>query len=387
VVSARHNDDLCRELARRGWQVEVRPSNRGCRDERQVYARAETWNQVAVRRVWRPAFSQSSALGRLVSSAWMVTAWSLTAILRRESPDVVIIGTDPVLSVVTALVIRACRPRIRIVHWCFDLYPEAAIADGLLDPSSLFVRALRRLLRAAYARCDLIVDLGSFMSRRLAEYHPPGKMTTLVTWALLEPEQELPPDPKTRRDLFGECRLGLLYSGNFGHAHSYAEILALARKLRGRGIKFCFGVRGNKVEELRAAVQPEDENIRWAGFAPESELALRLSAADIHLVSLRPEWTGLVVPSKFFGSLAAGRPVLFAGSRESCLAQLIREHGVGWILDESSLETVAAELLQLAQEPDRLRQLQHRCHQVYHQHFSQRLVTESWDRELRALLA
>ena len=386
VVSARHYDDLCLELSRRGWQVEVRPSNRGYGDEHQIYAPEETWNQIAIRRVWRPAFPQSSTLGRLANSAWMVAAWSLVAVCRRDSPDVVIVGSDPVLSVVSALVIRTLRPRIRIAHWCFDLYPEAAIADGLLEASSLFVRGLRRLLRAAYARCDLIADLGWCMRQRLAEYHPPGQMTTLVAWALFEPDQVLPPDPKTRHDLFGECRLGLLYSGNFGRAHSFQEFLALARELRGSGIQFCFGVRGNKVEELQAAVRSGDENIRLAGFAPESELALRLTAADIHLVSLRPEWTGLVVPSKFFGCLAAGRPVLFAGSRDSCLARLIQEHGVGWILDESSLATVAGELKRLSQEPDRLRQLQHHCRQVYHRHFSKRLTTERWDRELRALL-
>ena len=73
--------------------------------------------------------------------------------------------------------------------------------------------------------------------------------------------------------------------------------------------------------------------MRFAGFAPEAELEKRLTACDLHLVSLRPEWTGTVVPSKFFGALAAGRGVVFAGSPESAIARWIDEHQVGWVSD------------------------------------------------------
>jgi glycosyltransferase involved in cell wall biosynthesis len=126
--------------------------------------------------------------------------------------------------------------------------------------------------------------------------------------------------------------------------------------------------------------------VSFAGFAPESELERRLSAADVHLVSLRPEWTGVVVPSKFFGSLAAGRPTVFAGSPDSAIAGWIREFGVGWVLTPSNREAVAADLRALAADPARLAALQRHCHAVYHEHFSWRVVTDGWDRELRALL-
>src|SRR5207302_9222488 len=114
-------------------------------------------------------------------------------------------------------------------------------------------------------------------------------------------------------------------------------------------VHFSFGVRGNRVDELRAAVHRDDANVSFAGFAPESELAKRLAAADIHLVSLWPKWTGVVVPSKFFGALAAGRPIIFAGSRVAALAQWIEAYGVGWVLDRSSVGKVAQDLKRLAQ--------------------------------------
>ncbi len=388
VVSARHFSQFCEELAARGWQVEALPSTVDCRDESIVYPRTEEWNGISIRRVWRPRFRQASTLGRVLNAAWMIVAWSTGIVTRRNGtmPHVLVIGTDPVLSVLVSWAVKRFRPAVRVVHWCYDLYPEAATAEGILRENSLPVIMLQRALRRAYHCCDLVADLGSCMRERLEVYGHPCRKVTLVPWALAEPPEVLPPEPTTREQLFGRAAIGLLYSGNFGRAHSYEELLELARLLRGQSIHFCFGVRGNRVDELRAAVQPDDGNVSFAGFAPESELAKRLSAADIHLVSLRPNWTGVVVPSKFFGSLAAGRPVIFAGSREAALARWIEAYGVGWVLDRTSVEKVASDLNRLVGCPEELHRLQRRCHEVYHAHFSRRQIMDRWDHELRALL-
>jgi glycosyltransferase involved in cell wall biosynthesis len=386
VVSARHLGEFCQNLAAQGWQVEAWPSHRGCRDESVTYPLREDWQGVAVRRVWRPRFRQASSLGRLLNAAWMLVSWCSAAWSRRGAPDVLVIGTDPILSVLVGLVVKKRWPQVRLVHWCFDLYPEAAVAEGMLKADGWLVRALRPLLRAAYASCDLVADLGLCMREHLDHYGHGARRVTMVPWALDEPAEVERPDPATRRELFGDASLGLLYSGNFGRAHSYAEILELARRLQGAPLHFCFGVRGNRAEELRRAIDPQQANVSLAGFAPEAALGKRLAAADIHLVSLRPEWTGLVVPSKFFGALAAGRPVLFAGSRDAAIARWIREHGVGWVLEPDTLDSLVRQLRQLAASPAQLEALQRHCHQVYQREFSRRRVMDDWDQELRRLL-
>ena len=305
VVSARLFSELAEGLVARGWDVTAVPCNRGCRDESLTYPAAESWNGVRVRRAWRPALPQATNRGRLLNAAWMLAAWAKAAVtLPRRQREVMVVGTDPVLGVLAALPWSAVRRHTRIAHWCHDLYPEAPIADGMVRESSAVVRLLRRVLAAAYRRCRLVADLGPCMRARLAAYGSPARAVTLTPWALVEPPAPVEADPTTRRELFGDARLGLLYSGNFGRAHSYAEFLELARAVRGEPIRFCFAGRGNRADELRKAVTAEDTNVTFAGFAPESELEKRLGAGDLHLVSLRPEWTGTVVPSKFFGALA-----------------------------------------------------------------------------------
>jgi glycosyltransferase involved in cell wall biosynthesis len=402
VVSARHLGDFCVDLAARGWDVEALPCNRSCHHAELTFPGQEQWQSVAINRVWRPPFRQASARGRILNTAWMLAAWSALSLRRRNAPDVVVIGTDPVLSVLVAPVLKRLRPSVRIAHWAFDLYPECAVAEGLMGKNSLLVRLLRPRLRRAYAACDLIADLGPCMRSRLDHYQPNARRATLVPWSLVQPDTVEASDPAVRRALFGDAKLGLLYSGNLGRAHTYHQFIELARRLRspspsplpqrgGRGkgeggIRFAFGVRGPRARELQSDLRPEDTNVALAPFVPEEMLAQRLAAADIHLASLRPDWTGLVLPSKFFGSLATGRPVLFAGSRDCAIARWIAEHRVGWVLDDSTLDAVAAELRALQHEPGRLAETQRHCQRVYHAHFSRQRVMDAWHEELTRLL-
>jgi colanic acid biosynthesis glycosyl transferase WcaI len=383
VVSARHFSDLAEALAASGWEVEVLPSNRSCRNPAQVYPSRERWRGLKISRIWRPRFSQSSSLGRILNAAWMIAAWSRIALRGKPTrPDVVLVGTDPILSVLVAFPLKWLRPEIQIVHWAFDLYPEAAIADGMLMVSGTVVRLLTWLLRRAYASCNLIVDLGLCMRGRLEAYGGAGVRRTIVPWALVEAKSPMPPEPGLRLRLFGDAKLALLYSGNFGRAHAYQEFLELARSMRGTGIEFRWSVRGNAVEQLRSELQESDTNIALLGFVPESELSRHLAAADIHLVSLKPDWSGVVVPSKFFGALAAGRPVLFAGAEDSSVARWIREYGVGWVLNSSTFDEVRLHLRCLSENPDRLRELEAHCLDVYENYFSRDKMIGSWMREL-----
>jgi len=387
VVSARLFSDIAEGMTARGWNVVAMPCHRGCRDETITHPLSEAWAGGSIDRVWRPNLKQSSGKGRILNAAFMLAGWSWRAFtMPRHKGEVMVVGTDPILSVLVALPWKFFRPEAKIVHWCHDLYPEAAVAEGMVKESALPVRLLKRLLERAYRKCDLIADLGSCMAKLLKAYGSPAKTATLTPWALIEPANVSLPDSEVREKLFGaSAGLGLLYSGTFGRAHTYEEFLALARLLRDSPVKFCFAGRGNRSDELKKAVTADDTNVTFAGFAPEAELENRLTACDLHLVSLRPEWTGTVVPSKFFGALAAGRGVLFAGSPDSAIARWISEYHVGWVLTPENLPRVAAELRSLSLNPSALAALRERCFATYRTHFSKEHQLELWNGELLAL--
>ena len=387
VVSSVHLSELCAGLAERGWQVDGYASNRGSGELDVTYPSRTTWNNVAIHRLWRPAWKQKSAAGRLLNAAWMVTRWSSLAIKRRDSPDVIVVGSDPILSVLMVPAWRILHPRVKVVHWCFDLYPEAAYADGIIARNGLVSWILESLLKQSYSACDLIVDIGPCMRSLLSKYHPKLRASTLVPWALSEPDNPLPIAKDARTAIFGGAKLALMYSGTLGRAHSFSVLLRLMRALRNESVHLAFSVKGNRTDHLREAVEPEDENISFVSFATAALLEERLAAADIHVVSLREEWTGTVVPSKFFGALAVGRPILFCGDCHSGIARWIREHQVGWVLESGQIAEVAEQILRFALDDEAMQRMRVHCHRVYQEFFSRRTALDAWHRELTLLVA
>jgi len=387
VVSAVHFGELSAGLAQRGWDVTAYPTVWGCRDSSARFPVIDKWCEVTIRRLWRPRLAQSSSVGRLVNAIWMITRWSLLALRRESSPSVLIVGTDPILSVLVARFWRFWRPKTRIAHWCFDLYPEAAIADGILTENSAMARLFNQILGPAYRACSFVADIGPCMSMRLRRYPIVGRLETIVPWALDEPEAPLGSASAERQRIFGDARLALLYSGNFGRAHSYAEILDLAELLAPENAHFAFSIRGNREAELKEVVEKRQLKVDFVPFAGASDLRARLACADVHIVALRPEWTGTVVPSKFFGALAAGRPVLFVGSTDSSVAQWIREYEVGWVLNERNISEVAGLLLRYAQSKDQQLIMSQRCFAVYKRNFSREVQIDRWNDILRSLVS
>jgi colanic acid biosynthesis glycosyl transferase WcaI len=237
----------------------------------------------------------------------------------------------------------------------------------------------------AYRACDAIVDLGPCMRERLSLYDGAPARATLTPWALVEPDVPPEPDPAVRRELFGDAKLGLLYAGSMARPHDYEGLLALARACRARvgdEIVMCFACTGTNLHALRAAVGPEDTNVRFAPFTDEAALAARLAAADFHVGSLRPEYAGVVVPSKFFAALAVGRPFIFAGTATMSVARWIREHDVGFVLEPGRAAEIADALVALKGDPGQLRAGRARSLSAYRHHFSKGVVNDRWARLL-----
>jgi hypothetical protein len=213
------------------------------------------------------------------------------------------------------------------------------------------------------------------------------KFETITPWALVEPREPAAIDPRERKQLFGDASLGLLYSGSFGRAHSAHLIPRLAEQLSAFDGRIAFSVRAQDAAKLKRQMGTDGASIAFAPFAASGKLESRLSAADVHIVSLRESWTGTVVPSKFFGALAIGRPVLFLGSQDSALAMWIKEFRVGWILNDNGFDEVVRELAGLSFAKDAKLRLFYHCHNVYKENFSRSGALDRWDLVLRELIS
>ena len=134
-------------------------------------------------------------------------------------------------------------------------------------------------------------------------------------------------------------------------------------------------------------VTDEDSNISFAGFADEAQLVKRLSSGDIHMLSVRPGWEGIVVPSKLFGSLAAGKLLLYEGNSNSAVKTWIDQYQLGYVIDKDNICQIADELCRLVDNPTLLLEKQRTAFNCYQDNFSQEKVIDGWDAFLEDTLS
>jgi glycosyltransferase involved in cell wall biosynthesis len=206
----------------------------------------------------------------------------------------------------------------------------------------------------ALRRARAVFVLGRCMRERVRRAGvPPERIRVLHNWASVEPQGcHLGDEFRQRHGLLG--KFVVMYAGNLGLAHQFETILRSAAALRPDSrIAFVFVGHGMRRPEVAAVSAAGASSVYVVDSQPRSELAEVLSAADLHFISLRPGCEGLMVPSKFYGALAAARPVLYEGEGSGEVARLITEINCGTVVapgDSAALTGAVSRYLQYPEE-------------------------------------
>jgi glycosyltransferase involved in cell wall biosynthesis len=249
-----------------------------------------------------------------------------------------------------------------------DVYPDVAVEVGTLERKGLPTRFLTLLSRFALRRADLVIVIGRCMREFLeSEGVPPEHIFLITNWT---DEQGIAPVPRDsnplRRELGLETDFVVLYSGNIGASHYFDDILKVARRLNGvQDLRFVIIGGGRRLNEVEAAKEHYGlENIMLLPFQPAEKLSQSLSLGDVHFICLRDGFSGLAVPSKAYGALAVGRPIIYQGEGRGEIARMIHEERIGTVVplgDPSALEKSILDYyhdpVRVAEEGDRSRHL------------------------------
>lgn len=329
--TGRYLHDVARALVERGHAVRVFASEHGYDGRRDLPAR-ETLDGVDVVRLGGAGGGRASAWSRLQGHASYAARLGTETGRRLRADVIVALTSPPMLGWVARL--AASLTRARVVHWVMDVYPDVLHAHGLVRGRPYAV--LRVLARRELAGAAAVVAIGTAMAERLRAYVPAEVPLEVVPlWAPpgLEPWPADEEIPLRRARGWREGETVLLYSGNLGRGHRFADWLAAAEHLGPNGPRWVFAGEGPASAEIdRFAMRhPELAIERMGGVAAEA-LREHLSSADVHLASLDPAWEGAILPSKLQAAFAVGRPVVFVGSAAGDLAAWIRESGGGWVV-------------------------------------------------------
>jgi glycosyltransferase involved in cell wall biosynthesis len=380
INTARHISELAEELVLRGWDVTAIVGNRYYVNHSKIIKpKKGIWHGVKYNRVYTPPFNQKKNVQRLLTSLWLVLSWIIRLPFIGKY-DAIIIGTNPPFVYLLVPFIKLFKRKTKVLMWGFDLYPEAIIVSKK-DSFKFLGKILKSVAGFCYRKLDVIVDIGPCMRNIYREYNHTAKEETLPPWSFVEPNEILVPHLETREKLFKNANLALLYTGTIGNAHEFEIFLQLARELNKRkaSVGFCFAGFGNQFEYLKSRVDQNYTNITFGGFVEtDKELEERLSSADIMLISLKHEWTGVSVPSKYFSAIAIGKAVLFSGSINSAISIWTAKYNLGFQVQNDSIDYIADTLCDIASNPEMIHKMKNNSFKTYKDHFSKKTICDQW---------
>lgn len=285
-------------------------------------------------------------LGRILSygSFYIAAAWRA---LTMPHIDLVLTLTTPPLLSLLGNAMKMLRGGRHFI-WEMDMYPDVAVDCGYFKAGGIAERSTGALADWSRRHADGIIALGECMrDRLLARGTPAEKIFISYNWADSRAIPALP---------FGgdAGKLTVLYSGNLGVAHDLDTIFGAIRNLRDDNrFHFIFAGSGGRREELKQFISAEDiQSVELRPYADRADLARSLASGDIGLVTQRDVCCGTVVPSKAYGLMAAGRPMLFIGPANAMPARIIRSFDCGWHIAVGDVDRATTLLLHLIDHPD-----------------------------------
>jgi colanic acid biosynthesis glycosyl transferase WcaI len=335
---------------------------------------------VEINRTWSTRLDKDILWKRLLNLLTITSSLFLSSLRRLRRGDCVLVVTNPpVLPFFTALVCRLkCVPCLLMVQ---DVYPEFAIAAGVLKPHSLISRLWGALMRLLCQKVDRISVLGRDMQEiiRRKRGKNPQDVRVITNWADLH---EIAPTPRNDNPLLRQ--LGLVdkfvvqNAGNMGPVHD-VELLARAGQLLADLPQLHFLVigSGSRMALLKKLVKEFGlTNFTILPSMPRQQSPVFLNACDVALSIFVPQMYGVSVPSRIYNILAAGKPILAVTDAGSELARLIEEEQIGWTVPPNDVNQFAQRLREAYAQQEKLPELGKRARAAAEEKYSLDLIVK-----------
>ncbi len=343
-------------------------------------------NGVTIHRVKHTTFSKKNMVQKGINFLSFVRACSRQIPLLPQ-PDVIVFETDPFLLPFVAERFRR-HSGCGMVAYLQDIYPDVAVALEKVSDSWL-IRKLRAALFDVYRRCGKIIVLSRDMKQLLLDSAiPEEKISIIPNWADTRQIQPVESDNRFLQRFGLENKFVVMYSGNLGLTQCLDEFVEAAALLRSDSeIQFVFvgqGARKNNLQQRARSLGLS--NILFCDYQPLSELSHSLSAASLHLVPLSADVSRCLMPSKLYGILAAGRPILTNAPASSELFEITKTHRIGITVDAGSSSVIAEAIRTAKNNGAALREMGCRARSLAVERYSQTSSVSAFARSLREVI-
>lgn len=286
--------------------------------------------------------NKESKLSRI--KKFILMSWQLYKVARKRihKGDRVLMVSNPFPLIVLMGHLRKKREfnLFMLVH---DLFPEGLFTDMALP--SLAYRVAEKVFNKAYSRVDTLISLGRDMNEILAKkcygqkYQP--NIVTIENWGDVEGI-----NPKDREQ---DGSVKIQYAGNIGNAQGVGELVELLYEAGNKSVQFGIWGTGSAEERIKMRVSELgiEEQVKFYGPYSRKQQTEVLNDSDISLVTLVKGMYGLGVPSKTYNILAAGKPILYIGEKETEIWRTVEENQIGYCFEPDDKQGIIAFLCSL----------------------------------------
>jgi colanic acid biosynthesis glycosyl transferase WcaI len=270
--------------------------------------------------------------------------------------DVILAMTDPPFEGIVGAFVALLKGE-PFVYNIRDMYPDMAVGGSILEPG-LLSRIWERLHRWALRRATRVVVLGEDMRNRiLAKSVDPARIVVVRDGTELPSATSVTSlDATVIQAIRQNFRFVLLHAGNLGFYGAWDTLLAAARQLKDSGVGIVFVGDGAQRDRVQAAATGIP-NVRFLPFFPSSKIPSVLAAADAYIITVKRGLEGVVVPSKMYGILAAGKPIVALAPRECDVVSIGEAQGFSISADPGDPAQFADVVEQLVRDPERVRRM------------------------------
>jgi colanic acid biosynthesis glycosyl transferase WcaI len=293
---------------------------------------------------------QRSVWTRLVRMVSITLSILIAGLRRIRSGDEILAVTNPpsvpLLAALLSFLLRV--PYSLLVH---DVYPDIVAACGLMSRESILFKTLQRINKIVLRNAREIICIGRDMGHHLALARGTGTSDGISVIPLWSECHDIQPSPKNDNPVLIQLGLTqkfvLLYAGNMGRPQGVETLAAAIKALEPHpDIHFIFMGSGEKRRILDEMVARGSTNITVLPPRPRSAQKEFLNACDVAILALVPGMQGLAVPSRTFNLMAAAKPMIALVSESSEVARVLREEGIGWIVEPGAVEATVQAVLE-----------------------------------------
>lgn len=347
-------EELAKQLGHLGVSVQVFTGQPGYAFQKKSAPNIERSEQIQVRRSRTAQLWPWRIRGKAINGLLFCLRSGLHLLKTASRGDILLLTTAPPFLPLLGYLANLCFG-IPYVCLLYDLYPDVAVELKVISAQHWLVRLWDFLNYCIWKRAKRIIVLSPTMKERVAAKCPDltDKITVIHNWA--DPKRIIPIAKK--ENWFAQQfnlvnSFTVLYSGNMGRCHDMDTIMAAAKLLKDEPIQFVFIGSGAKRESCMEQVDELGlQNCQFLPYQSQQNLPYSLTACDLSLVSVLPGMEGLVVPSKLYAALAAGRPLAVICEPHSYLRQLITEAKCGAAFNNEDANGLANFIQSLVNSP------------------------------------